>query len=130
MFKRRNKIICSKCGKKVPEDWDYCYCGNPISDRGIVQIQFKPTEEKDQRVKISVNGKELWTGEIREYAQLRFKEPTVLWIKYSSAFGGLVGGGICEAIIDPEKSKKWVVAPVPGKYPELSLKPVDEFTFD
>ncbi len=130
LFKQKNKVKCPKCGRTVAEDTVYCLCGQAISDKGWVKIQFKPTEKKDQPVTISVDGKTVWSGETRDFAELHFFAPTVIWIKYSSSVGGVAGGGFCEALIDPDKSKKWVAAAIPGQWPKLSLKPVDDFIFD
>ena len=48
----------------------------------------------------------------------------------SSSVGGIAGGGFCEMMIDPEKSKKRVVAAIPGEWPGLGLEPVDDFILD
>jgi len=131
LFKRKEKIQCPHCGKNIREDAVYCpSCGCVVTDRGRVQIQFKPTEDENQLVTISVDGKSIWSGEAWEFADLQFFEPTVLWIKYSSKVGGVVGGGFCEAYIDPEKSGKWLVSAKPGQWPNLTLEPVDDFVFD
>lgn len=122
-------IKCPECGRMVSNMATNCPgCGYPISKSavtGIIQVKLGMFQSSQGAI-ISSNGKTLWSGRTGQIADLKIDRPTKVHIKYQ--LGMYDGAGLCEGIIDPNKSRKWQVVSRPGFITmKLTLQPVDIF---
>ena len=120
-------IKCPECGRMISDMASCCpNCGYPIAknvNNGVVQIKLGMFNST-QSASISDNDRILWSGRTGQIAEFKLDRPTNVQIKYQ--MGMLDHAGACEGIIDPNKSKKWMVIAQPGFFKmKLTLEPVD-----
>lgn len=133
-------IKCPDCGKEISDRARTCpFCGCPIGEllESVETVKIKllpvvppewmpmdaPVGPVDQKVSISSNGKAIWQGRAGNVAALSFVQPTSIDIQYHMNFWRL--GGKCSGIIDPARSKTYIVSAIHGVPVKLDLRPVD-----
>lgn len=133
-------IKCFDCGKEVSDRAGTCpFCGCPIGELlesgETVKIKVLPVAPPewspldalpgagDQKVSISSKGSVIWQGRAGDIAELSFVQPTGIDIKYHMSVwrNGVKGSGV----IDPARSKTYVVFVRNGLTLKMELRPVD-----